>query len=61
MDFFELRCLLSSQVKVRATYHVTFSNTKEERIRIVIYNILEYNYKFKNNSLSLNWFILQIR
>ena len=57
---FELRCLLSSQVKVRANYHVTFSNTKEERIRIVIYHIPEYNYKFKNNSLLLNWFILMI-
>ena len=42
-DIFELRCLLSSQVKVRANYHVTFSNTKEERIRIVIYHIPEHN------------------
>jgi hypothetical protein len=57
---FELRCLLSSHVKVRVNYHVTFSNTKEERIRIVIYHIPEYNYKFKNNSLLLNWFILMI-
>jgi hypothetical protein len=42
-NLFELRCLLSSQVKVRANYHVTFSSTKEERIRIVIYYILENN------------------
>jgi hypothetical protein len=37
---------------VRANYHVTFSNTKEERMRIVIYHIPENSMGFVNVNCS---------